>query len=315
MTFRTLPAALALAAIAAVCSAQTTRPAAIAITQDKTELRITIGNAPFTTYRFAPTPDDPHWNRPYFFPVLAADGTEVTSDQQREALKNPKVDHPHQRSLWVGHGNINGADHWLDKKYQQRHLAFTSITPDSFTETLAWDGDGPDPVLTETRTVRVIAYPDGSRALDITSAFTAPGADAKFTCKPLNVSGVEAGLCSVRMAKPLLDNPAATKKITTGSGASTEKDARSAPAPWCDYSGLINDKPYGVAMVNWPQNPGGDTAWHVRLFGLLAHIGPLTWTLPKGQTATFRHLVIIHAGDAVAAHINDKAAAWRPASK
>ena len=69
---------------------QTTAPAAVQIIEDKTELRVTIGGHPFTTYRFAPTPDDPKWNRPYFYPVCAADGVEVTSDQQREILKESK---------------------------------------------------------------------------------------------------------------------------------------------------------------------------------------------------------------------------------
>lgn len=305
----------ALVALIGVCGAADSQPAtsprAIKITPDKTELRVSAGGSAFTTYRFAPTPEDPHWNRPYFYPVLAADGTEVTSDQQRELLKDPKVDHPHQRSLWVGHGNVNGADHWLEKKYQQRHLKFTSILPDGFVEELAWDGDGPGPVLTETRTVKFTVYPDGNRGIEITSALTAASADATFKCKPLNVSGVEAGLCAVRMAKPILDAPAATKKITTGAGALGEKAARSAPADWCDYSGQIAGKTYGVAMVNDARNPGGDTAWHVRLFGLLAHIGPLEWTLPKGQTATFHHLVIIHAGDATQAQVAEKAKAWR----
>jgi hypothetical protein len=301
----------ALLGMIALCGAATTQPAALRIDQDKTELRVTIGGSAFTTYRFAPTPDDPHWNRPYFYPVLAADGAEVTSDQQREVLKDPKVDHPHQRSLWVGHGNVNGADHWLDKKFQQRHLKFTSILPDGFVEELAWDGVGAEPVLTETRTVKFVAYPDGNRGIDITSALTAAGGDATFKCKPLNVSGVEAGLCAVRMAKPLLDAPAATKKITTGAGAAGEKEARSTPSDWCDYSGTIAGKSYGVAMVNSPENPGGDTAWHVRLFGLLAHIGPPEWTLGKGKTATFRHLVIIHTGDAAQAGVAEKAAGWR----
>jgi hypothetical protein len=309
---------LLLVTLIAACCGQAAPPAAmqphIAIAQRATELRVTINGAEFTTYRFAPTADDPKWNRPYFYPVRAADGTEVTSDQQRELLKNPKADHPHHRSIWVGHGSVNGVDHWLAGKAQQRHLRFTAVTTDGFTEELAWDSNGPDPVLLETRTVRFIAYPDGSRAIDLSSTFRVGpgGGDAvMFHCKPLNVSGVEAGLCSVRMAKALLDQPDATKHISTSAGATGEKAARSAPAEWCDYSGIIGGKPYGIAMVDSPANPGSPTAWAVRLFGLLAHVGPLNWTLHKDQAATFRHLIIVHEGDASAAAVQEKSAAWR----
>ncbi len=314
MRFPAMTAVAILGVLAGATWAQTPAPA-VHIQQEKTELRITVGGHPFTTYRFAPTPDDPKWNRPYFYPVCAADGTEVTSDQQREVLKNPKVDHPHQRSLWIGHGSVNGVDHWLAGAPQQRHLAFTQFTADGFVETLAWDGaKAGEPVLTETRRVRFLPYPDGDRGIEITSVLTAASGDVTFKCKPLNVSGVEAGLCSVRMAKAILDGPDATKQITTGAGGIGEKSARSAPAAWCDYSGLIAGKPYGVTMVNARENPGGDTAWHVRLFGLLAHIGPLQWTLDKGKTATFRHLVIAHEGDARTAGVAAKATAWRAAA-
>jgi hypothetical protein len=39
---------------------------AVKITPPPPALEITIDDTPFTTYRCAPTPDDPAWHRPYF---------------------------------------------------------------------------------------------------------------------------------------------------------------------------------------------------------------------------------------------------------
>ncbi|MGN6367081.1 MAG: PmoA family protein [Phycisphaerae bacterium] len=310
--FHTLALFALLAAIpSAARAADTPAASPVEIKDANGQLQISIANHPFTTYRYTPKPDDPKWNRPYFFPVLADDGTPVTSDQWRLS-QTKKADHPWHRSLYVAWGDINGVDHWRLKENQQRHLAFKSLSNDSFVESLAWDGqhaDAAHPVLTEIRTVHILTYPDGSRAIDIQSEFTAPDADAVFKCLPLNVQGVEAGLCSVRVAAEI-----STDKhhvILSASGARGEKAARAEPAAWCDYSGAIHDKPYGIALVASPLNLGGEQPWHVRDFGLFANTGPLNFTLKQGHSMVFRDLVLIHAGDALAANVKQKAESWR----
>src|SRR4051794_22875888 len=161
----------------------------IEVTEGKDVLQVTIDDKPFTTYHFNPTPDDPEWHRPYFFPVLSADGVSLTADRDRETMGQEKREHPWHRSVWVGQGDVNGVDHWTHPQSGaklQRHVKFTRVTPDSFVEELAWDGkeDG-KPVLKETRTVKFVAYDDGARAIDVTSVFIAASGDAVFKVKPL----------------------------------------------------------------------------------------------------------------------------------
>src|SRR5688500_10642701 len=48
---------------------------AVALKQTDTAVEVTVDGKPFTTYRFAAAADDPKFVRPYFYPVLAADGT------------------------------------------------------------------------------------------------------------------------------------------------------------------------------------------------------------------------------------------------
>src|SRR5438105_3277017 len=81
---------------------------AIKIIEGNDKLEITIGGKPFTTYRFAPTADDPEWHRPYFFPVLSGDDVQLTADRDRETMGQQTREHPWHRSVWVGQGDING---------------------------------------------------------------------------------------------------------------------------------------------------------------------------------------------------------------
>ncbi len=274
------------------------------LTEEKGLLKVEINGQPFTTYRFTKQADDPQWNRPYFWPVLASDNTEVTSDQWR-LTQTEKTDHPWHRSIYVAHGDVNGLDHWQLKEPVQKHVRFTKLDADSFVEELEWSGKpGEGPALLETRTVKFVAYPDGARGIDITSLIKPGAGPVEFKTKPLNVSGVEAGWCSVRVAKSMWEDKA--KQITSSAPAAGEKEARSKPADWCDYSAHINGKMYGVAMFDSPTNAGHPTPWHVREFGLLAHIGPHDWTLAPEKTATFRHRIIIHTGDGKSANLDEK---------
>jgi hypothetical protein len=288
---------------------------AVKITDTKAALDITIDGKPFTTYRYTKAADDPEWRRPYFYPVLAAEGVELTSDQwrlqqaQKAEAERKKIDHPHHRSVWISHGDINGLDHWSHlQKVRQQHVKFAKIEGDAFVEELAWEGKEPGkPVLTEVRTVRVVAYADGARGFDVTSVITAASGDAAFKVKPLNVSGVEAGWLAARVPPSL---PAGVKggqsKVLSSAGASGELECRSKPAVWCDFSGPVGDKTYGVVLFDDPKNPGSPTPFHVRAWGLLTHIGVHDWTLKNGQSQSIRHRLVFHPGDAKSAKLDER---------
>src|SRR3712207_4425201 len=78
----------------------------VKLAQKDNHVAVTIGGEPFTDYYFAEEGGRPYV-RPFMYPVRAADGTVVTSDQLQSG-----GDHPHHRSLYVAHGDVNGADHW-----------------------------------------------------------------------------------------------------------------------------------------------------------------------------------------------------------
>src|ERR1700744_3936770 len=116
---------------------------------------VSIAGKPFTTYHYN---DDFFFPpvRPFFWPVFASDGLAITTDQQQT---DPT--HGYQRSLWIGHGDVNGANHWkfsATPQPRQNHIKFDWVHSDSFQEELVWDGKDGQPLLRETRTVKFRGY-------------------------------------------------------------------------------------------------------------------------------------------------------------
>jgi hypothetical protein len=309
--------ATALAAVVmltGVAHAKDAPPGDVKLTQQGGDVRVEVGGKRFTVYHFQGSDAEP-LVRPFFFPVLAPDGTELTSDQQNApAVNGKKPDHPHHRSVYVSHGDVNGADHWSFEQKpnpRQRHVKFDRIGGDTLVEELEWEGKGGTaPILRERRTVRFFAQGDGARGMDITSAFTPTGGDVIFH------DTKEAGLASVRVARQIADKPT----LTNARGGSGEKAVWGKPAEWCDLSGQIDGKPFGVAILDHPKNPRHPATWHAREYGLLAsNIFGLSYFDPKqykkgagdftikaGETVTFRHRILFHPGDAKSAKLDEQ---------
>jgi hypothetical protein len=285
----------------------------IKITQADNHLDVTIGGKPFTTYWFGPRDDRPYV-RPFFYPVLAVGQVPITSDQYAYKKEHPKADHPHHISLWVGQGDVNGADQWAYAKKEedspkQRNLGI-KIEGDGFVQNLEWEGKDHKPILKEVRTVRFLDLGNGARGIDFTSAFTP--IDSKVTFGDTK----ESGLVAVRMCHDISDhNP----QLTNATGETGEKTIWGKPANWADESGFIDGKPYGVAILDSPQNPRHPARWHIRDYGLMssnifglhdfdrknpAHAGD--FTIEPGKTVTWKHRVVIHPGLAKDAKLDEQ---------
>lgn len=301
--------AFALAVVALMSAPLFARTApAVEVKEEAGRVVVTVGGQPFTVYHFGDADGRP-FVRPYFYPVRAADGVEVTSDQVLAG-----GDHPHHRSLWVSHGDVNGADHWSfaqKPEPKQRHVSFKKIGGDGFVEELEWEKKGGDGVLLrETRAIRFFATDDGQRGIDFTLSFTPAGKD-RVTFGDTK----EAGLCAVRVKKSISDKPT----LTNARGQAGEKQVWGKPAEWCDLSGAIDGKPYGVAVLDHPTNPRHPSTWHAREYGLLAanifglhdfdknaKKGAGDFVIEPGTTVIFRYRVVIHTGDARSAQLDEK---------
>jgi hypothetical protein len=296
----------------AVVSIKAAEQPNVKLTVGNNAVQVQIDGRPFTTYHFVGEAASP-FVRPYFYPILAADGTPLTSDQM---ITNPK-EHPHHRSMWVGMGSVNGLDHWSFQQKPapppQRHVRFESVGADSLVEDLVWEDLAAKPLLTEKRTIGFLAYPDGSRSIDLTIALTAAGQDVTLG------DTKEAGLCAIRVSSQISRKPT----LMNSRGGKGEKQVWGKPADWVDESGTIDGKPFGVAIFDAPTNLRYPTPWHAREYGLLApnefglHVfdpklpgGAGDMKIANGRTITFRYRAVFHPGDAAAANIDQKYGAF-----
>jgi methane monooxygenase PmoA-like len=303
---------LTLVCALAVAARVSADPTPVKVTTLDNHLHVDINGSPFTDYWFGKRDDRPYV-RPFFLPVLAADGTPVTSDQYTVPKGDPKSDHPHHQSMWVAESSVNGVDHWIvtaRPQAKQEHLKFEKVTDDGFVEDLQWDDGKGGMLLTETRTVQFFGYDDGARAMDLTVAL-APVKDAVTLG-----DAKDAGLCAVRVAHGITD----TVTITNSAGQTTEKQCWGKPADWCDESGTIDGKPYGIAIFDAPTNPRYPARWHVREYGLMSANpfglhdfepkvfpkGAGDFKIEPGTTASFHYRVIIHTGNVAAAGLDEK---------
>lgn len=102
-----LPRLMALACTALGLAA-TTLPslAEVKLTRSDDRVRVEIDGKLFTEYIFKGA------YRPYCYPVLASDGTGLTRDFPMKQQTGEDENHPHHRSLWFAHSDVNGYDFW-----------------------------------------------------------------------------------------------------------------------------------------------------------------------------------------------------------
>jgi len=94
--------------------------------------------------------------------------------------------------------------------------------------------------------------------------------------------------------------------MVDGLGNAGEPKIRAAAAPWVDYSGTVDGRRVGVAVMNHPSSFRAPTTWHVRAYGLFAanpYYVAGAYTLPKGESIRLGYRVYVHAGDADAGRV------------
>src|SRR5579862_3514631 len=82
----------------------------VRITELTNRLKIEINGQLFTEYYFKDTP------RPYCYPLIGPGGVHMTRDYPMKDPPGEDHDHPHHRSLWFAHGDVNGKDFWTERK-------------------------------------------------------------------------------------------------------------------------------------------------------------------------------------------------------
>jgi len=268
---------------------------------------VTLNERYFTTFRYSKTQF-----RPYFFPVLGPNDREVTRGETSDISK----DHVHHRSLYVAYGEVNDVDLWGEGNNSGRvvHQRFTqkhggAVLGRIYTEN-NWETRDGDILMVDKQHFRIYNLPEDAAMLDLDLSFIASAGDVHFG------DTKEGGIMSIRVHPAM--NAADGGKIENAFGGINEAETWGKRANWCDYSGVVDGTPVGIAVYDHITNPRYPTYWHVRNYGLMGSniFGGGTfegdpakdgsYTLKTGEEMHFRFRVLIHAGDATVGKVAQK---------
>jgi len=283
-------------------------------------LRVLDGEKLVTEYRT-------DWKVPYLFPLVSPTGSVITRHWPTEPdFKGEDQDHPHHRSIWLGHGLVNGADFWSFKDTKEariNHVEFSekSVQPDGsvrFTADLTWTSEGKTQLL-EKRTHIIRKADADTLMIELISELQAAEADVVF-------GDTKEGMFGLRMDRSLrLKGPEAKSHIINSEGIA-DQETWGRRGNWIAYYGPDESaKPVVVAMFDHPTSFRYPTWWHVRDYGLVAanpfgihdfEKNPDTnfgnHTLKKGEKIQFHYGIIVHSGDLKSADLNTR---WEKFSK
>jgi hypothetical protein len=299
--------------------------AEVTITEKPGNIRIEVGGQLFTEYRYG---DAPHV---YYWPVLGPGGVKMTRSYPMETVEGEEKDHPHHRSLWFSHGEVNGVDFWAEPasfKGTPAHpvgkIEHVKVVEKEngkvgvLTTELRWLApDGTEP-LHSLQTLRVHDTGGADRVCDFETTLIAGDKDVTF-------GDTKEGSAGIRIAESMrLKAPKAPGKGTIINSEGVEgAKAWGQKARWVTMTGPIGEKTYSITFMDHPSNLRHPTRWHARDYGLFAANpfceAEMDKTQPKdsgryvlkaGQKLTLKYRIAFTEGDAAAAKAEDRWKAW-----
>jgi hypothetical protein len=302
-----LPAVLVLA-IALSASA---RPSFAEVTAEKSADKVTIK---IDGDLFCEYVTDSN-GKPIVWPIIGPGGTKMTRDYPMERAPGEQRDHPHQRSFWFTHGDVNGVDFWMEgpKAGKQKHREFVNVESGERAIVVTrndWIGPDGKKLLQDER--RVAFFPNGeSRVIDFDIQLTASEGPVVF-------GDTKEGSFGLRIVESMrVTQPKNAKEPGKGHILNSEGQTNGATwgkrASWVAYSGPVKDahgaeQLAGITIINHPSSFRFPTHWHVRDYGLFAanpfgihdfenkERGAGNHTLEAGQSMSLRYRVIFHKG-------------------
>ncbi len=274
--------------------------------------RVTVwlGEEVFTEYIFK------GYEKPILYPVIGPAGIGMTRNwPMRDDAENEAHDHPHHKSIWFGHMDVNGENFWATGENAGTTVS-KSVTIDGNTIHSQNDliGRGGKLVATDSREISFSA--DGeTRVIDYAVTYHASQGDIIF-------GDNKDGQMGIRMNPHLrIKGPVANGQAVNSTGVTTA-DIWGKRADWIDYWGTVDGDVVGIAIFDHPSNLRHPTWWHARDYGLVS-ANPFgrqdfegeqaesgDYKLPSGESLTFKHRFVIHRGDAQAAGVDKIYREW-----
>lgn len=299
-------------ALSALRASHAADAAGVKITDLGGKMRIEVGGSLFAEYHYL------GGSRPYLYPILLPGNVAMSRNWPMKETPGEDRDHPHHRSLWWSHGDVNGVDFWSESDKAGRTVHDQTVEvksgPDAgvirtTNKLLAKDGKL---IATDERTIRVLNRQQ-DRVLDFEVTIHA-------SAGPVEFGDTKEGTMAIRLAetmrlKPNKENAGKPTGHIVNSEGVRDGATWGKRAKWVDYHGPVDGQIVGVAIFDHPGNPRFPTWWHVRDYGLFAAnpfgihdferqpAGTGNLKLAGGEKVTFRYRFVFHRGTEQAAGI------------
>lgn len=296
----------------------------------ESRIDVTIGGAPFTSLMYAD-----NFEKPFLFPVIAANGTTVTRGYPIAPKEGESADHPHHTGYWFNYGDVNGIDFWGNSKATADSVRYRKgvILMKSIDNLESRPGEG------RIETSQEWVNSEGTTLVDeqVTYIFTA-GTDHRAidrittlsTSLPeVSFNDTKEGAFAIRVARflefpsdkpkifvdsdgsktevPVLDNEGVNGNYLSseGLGSDTVWGTR---AKWMKLYGVNGGETVSLVIMDHPSNLNYPTYWHARTYGLFSAnpfgvrdftegAEELNFILKAGETVTFKHRLYIKSGE------------------
>ncbi|MBQ7314151.1 MAG: PmoA family protein [Clostridia bacterium] len=256
-----------------------------ALEADAHKIHLTAGGFAFADYVF-----DPAFPKPHLGPITDNSGNSFTRCDRMHK------EHPHQRSIIIAIGDVNGVDCWNEPAetcgYVRNEEIYDVVSTSAYAAFSArnrWTDHDGKPLMTENTRFVVYNQTESCRMLDLRITFTADSGDVVFG--PTK----EAGPLGIRLRDELRAD-IGKGVLCNSRGGVGEGECWGKDAEWCDYYGVLDGiGDMGVTVYDHPSNERYPTAWHIRAYGLFAannfHFKG-GYTLKSGESITYTYRIL-----------------------
>ena len=294
------------------------------------KIDVLIGGKLFTSYIY---PDN--IKKPVLWPVITAEGNEVTRQFPLKNKTGERSDHPHHVGIWLNYGDVNGLDFWNNSEAISKddapkygtiyHEIIESTQSGKGEATLvtsaSWKDIKGNKLLNEV-TEHTFKVTGKTRIIDRTTTLKAENGK-------VNITDNKEGMFAIRVTRELELPSKGKVKVTDSHGVVTEVEASddksvsgsylssegikddavwSTRGKWMKLSGVINGEKVAIVIFDHPGNAGYPTYWHARGYGLFASntLGQkvfsngkeeMNLTIENGESATFRYRLALFSGE------------------
>lgn len=271
--------------------------------------------------------------KPVLWPIATSKGTTVTRGFPLDPKPGERVDHPHHVGLWFNYGDVNGLDFWNNSyaiaekdKPKFGSIVHTNVVKASngakegtLTVQCNWVDINKNVLLTEetsfvfsgdSKTRRIIRITKLTANTDVKFGDNKEGmyairVDRAFE-QPSNKPEVFTDASGKPTKVPVLNNEGVNGAYRSSEGKEKD-DVWGTRGKWVALSAVKDKDSISICMFDHPKNFGYPAHWHARGYGLFSvnNIGSKVYNsadaegfmnLKKGESVTFKHLVLIKAG-------------------